>query len=331
MHPYAPMRESVGQSASSATTAGSTASSGPARGLPNFVIAGVNKAGTTSLFTYMAAHPCVCASSIKETGFFLPMRYSEQMGDLDAYRALFAHAADRPVRMEATPGYFYGGAPLAERMKRDLGLVRVLIVLRDPTDRLISFFEFMKSRLLLPQDMTLRAYVDACARLDEAALRQRANNPFFGLEGGHYSRYLPCWQLVFGDNLRVCFFDELRSDPKGLLRRLCTWNALDPAFVEQLPLDVENKTVGFQNRSLHRLALGANASFESLFRRHPQAKRLLRGLYYRLNGRRQKPPIDPQVVAELRSHYAPWNTELGAQLGGATAGSLPAWLAGDMA
>ena len=43
--------------------------------LPNLVIAGVPKAGTTSLFNYLAQHPDICPSDVKETRYFEPLRY----------------------------------------------------------------------------------------------------------------------------------------------------------------------------------------------------------------------------------------------------------------
>ena len=46
-----------------------------ARGRTDAIIAGVNKAGTTSLFVSLSTHPDVAPSSIKETRFFLPARY----------------------------------------------------------------------------------------------------------------------------------------------------------------------------------------------------------------------------------------------------------------
>ena len=73
------------------------------------IIAGVNKAGTTSLFVSLSTHPDVAPSSIKETGYFLPARYGRPLEPSSVWDGYFADAGDRPVHLEATPSYFYGG------------------------------------------------------------------------------------------------------------------------------------------------------------------------------------------------------------------------------
>ena len=173
--------------------------------LPNLVIAGVNKAGTTSLFDYLASHPEICASAIKETGFFLPCRYSnEKLAPLNEYKSLFRCQGERII-MEATPGYFYGGTGLASKIYTTLPGVRIVIILREPLSRLISFFHFMKNMLLVDKDMSLNEYILRCTKLSEAELKERNKNKFFGVEGGCYSKYLPDWQKQFGANLKIFF------------------------------------------------------------------------------------------------------------------------------
>src|ERR1700733_3338023 len=84
------------------------------------VIAGVNKAGTTSLFVSLSTHADVAPSSIKETRYFLPARYGEPLPPAAEWDPYFAEAGDRPVHLEATPSYFYGGAAVAEAMRAQL-------------------------------------------------------------------------------------------------------------------------------------------------------------------------------------------------------------------
>ena len=78
------------------------------------VIAGVNKAGTTSLFVSLAEHPDVAPSAIKETRYFLPARYGDPLPPRQQWEQYFT--SDAPVRLEATPSYFYGGAAVATAM-----------------------------------------------------------------------------------------------------------------------------------------------------------------------------------------------------------------------
>lgn len=137
--------------------------------LPNAVIAGVNKAGTTSLFHTLAQQDGVCPSRVKETHFFDPLKYGEQLPPLEQYAELFPAAPDGATVLEATPGYFYGGATLATAMAAGLPSVRVAVVLREPGERAFSWWRFGRSRLLVDPDQSFAAYLRRCAELGRSA------------------------------------------------------------------------------------------------------------------------------------------------------------------
>src|SRR5665809_53913 len=124
--------------------------------LPNLLIAGVSRAGTTSLFRYLGQHPDVCASDVKELRYFTPLRYGDPPGPVETYAAHFGGCADTRYRLEATPGYFYGGRALARGIHEVCPAdSRVVVSLRSPADRCWSWFSFVKSRLRIPQGMSL--------------------------------------------------------------------------------------------------------------------------------------------------------------------------------
>ncbi len=68
----------------------------------------------------------------RRRGFFLPARYGEPLPPAAEWDAYFAEAGDRPVRLEATPSYFYGGSAVAEAMRDRLVDPHALVVLREP-------------------------------------------------------------------------------------------------------------------------------------------------------------------------------------------------------
>jgi hypothetical protein len=91
--------------------------------LPDFLIAGAPKAGTTALHTALAAHPGLFMSAVKEQKFFLtdgppPRRggpgdaqtYREHVWRRADYEALFATAPAGTLRGESTPFYLYDAA-----------------------------------------------------------------------------------------------------------------------------------------------------------------------------------------------------------------------------
>ena len=106
---------------------------------PDAIVVGATKAGTTSLFHYLSDHPQVFMDPQKELRFFSdPARYA--LGP-DWYRARFAAAGDR-VAMESSNSYtrdpVYPG--VAERMAAVCPDARLVYLVRDPIDRLVSHY-----------------------------------------------------------------------------------------------------------------------------------------------------------------------------------------------
>ena len=74
------------------------------------IIAGVNKAGTSSLFVSLSQHPSIAPSAIKETRYFLPAALRPSRSSRRRCGSeYFAGAPSDAVRLEATPSYVYGG------------------------------------------------------------------------------------------------------------------------------------------------------------------------------------------------------------------------------
>src|ERR1700743_130181 len=102
---------------------------------PNLIIAGVHKAATTSLFTYLSYHHQVFCPDKKELHYFTPIRYGKPLTDINKYAKYFDKAKDERYLLDASPSYFYGVEPLIGKMKEVLPPHKVVVVLREPTDR----------------------------------------------------------------------------------------------------------------------------------------------------------------------------------------------------
>ena len=293
------------------------------------VIAGVNKAGTTSLFVSLSTHPDVAPSAIKETGYFLPARYGQPLEPFTVYQEYYRDAGDRPVHLEATPSYFYGGRAVAERIEQDLVDPHVILVLREPVARAISFFTYQKIRLRFPSEMPITEYLAQADRLTTADFADPENEKYMAFRGGCYADFLPDWLDVFGTRrLHVGWFEELVADQTPVLASVAEWLGLDPARFPDNALSSENRTTGYKSAQFQRLALAGNDRLERIFRRHPEMKRKIRSLYYRLNGTVTRDQIPPAVRDELAARFREPNTRLARQLEAASI-PLPSWLAAD--
>jgi len=184
--------------------------------LPDFVIIGAQKAGTTWLGARLAEQP----------GLFLPRPFEVHYFDRDEryskgrewYAAHFAAAPEGALIGEKTPDYFWtlrpegrGPADIPERMRDTLPNARLVVVLRDPVKRAISALNhFVRNRWLSP-------FVNPDAVLADAL---DAGHDRYGMIGcGHYlvhlRRFLQCYQR---ERIHIIFFeDDLIKAPQTTL------------------------------------------------------------------------------------------------------------------
>lgn len=281
----------------------------------HLIIAGVAKAGTTSLFTYLSQHPQICPSDVKETRYFDPLRFGEALQPIEAYTAHFRHCQDESYTLEGTPSYFYGGRAVAVAISRARPDTRVLLSLRSPADRCWSYFRFEKSRARVPVDMDFDAYLDHCEELHRTgADGLRENRAYMGLIGGCYANWMGEWSHEFAEHLKVVYFDDVSSDASGTVKELCRWLDVDDAVVDRFDLAVENKTVQVRSGLAHEVALTVNRRAERHFRRHAVLKRRLRSLYYLVNREPVDLTLSTAAAGRMTKFYEPYDAMLAVQL-----------------
>jgi hypothetical protein len=253
--------------------------------LPNGIIAGVNKAGTTAVFHALAQQKNVAVSNVKETHFFNPLEFGEPLPELSEYAAYFAPLPGVEAVVEGTPSYFYGGEALAEGINAAIPDVRIVVILREPGARAYSLWRFSRSRLRIDQDLSFRDYLEKCVELGDRPQKERGLTGWRALSGGLYSEYLPAWQKIFGSRLLIAFYDDIRSDFEGSMRRICAHFGVERVADAQ-PSKEHNVTTDVRCVALQKLALQVNNAAEELWRRAPRLKAGLRDAYYRLNARK---------------------------------------------
>ncbi len=294
-------------------------------GFPNLIIAGVHKAGTTSLFVYLSRHPEICASQVKETGFFMPLRDGKPLPPLEDYQSYFRHCRNERYVMEASPSYLYGKEAIALALQQVCGRPKVLMILREPVDRLQSFYHHIVSKSMLKAPGEIQAFVRKS--LDQLA--REGEHDYFsrGVREGCYADFLPPWFEQFGDDLRIVFFDDLQKNPGDLMHSLWDWLGVSPPSEDGGSYSVENKTVYVKNQSMHKLLLKVNHQMEHFWRKHHGLKKSLRRWYYLINARKnENAGISPELAEELHAFYRPYNRKLAILLKEQGYKSLPSWV-----
>lgn len=298
--------------------------------IPNLIIGGVHKAGTTSLHTYLSMHPEVCGSLIKELAFLLPARYNETVPSNDEYASFFKHYHGEKYVLETTPSYLYGGLPLINIIKERLGEeVKIIFILREPTDRFISFYRHCLTKLEIPPDTTLEDFIKMSATINTGIRNSHeTEHNTQGLVEGDYAAFLPLWMEHFKDRILIIFFDELSKDTPGVMKKICKWLNIDFTFYKNEDFSIENRTADYKIAFVHKFALWLNHHTESFWRRHYKLKRFIRGLYYGMNEKKNDLTKigDEASIKKLNNTYREPINKLASILKNFPNINLPYWL-----
>ena len=183
--------------------------------LPDFLVIGAPRAGTTTLARDLARLPGVWLPRKKELGFF-DIRWTE---GLDSYRRDFAAAPDGAVIGEATPTYLSAPGVL-ERIASALPDVRLVTILRDPVERFWSHYWYNRT---------------ARGVEGESPERVLELNPREYLEPGRYAHHLGrVLDLFDREQLHVVLLPDLRRAPEATYRELSGYLGVDGPLPEGL-------------------------------------------------------------------------------------------------
>lgn len=280
--------------------------------LPNLLIAGAPKAGTSSVHGWLADHPDCVGSHEKETYFLSDpgthMHRPNQhvSSGLDGYAALFPPAAAKArIVLESTPGYLYSATALAAVADFPTA-PKVLFILREPSAQIHSLYRYFQNNWdWIPPDMSFDAFLAAC---------RAGSHDFKGnelardcLTNAAYVDHLLPWRDALGaDQVKVMLFDDLARDPAGFLRDLCHWLDLDPAFYDGYGFPRDNETYQPRSRALQSVNIAVRR-----FLPKGAAYQALRQVYRRLNTRAPD-AVDPnaQTLLQLRSSFSDANARL---------------------
>lgn len=205
------------------------------RALPDFLVIGAQRSGTTSLYDLLCTHPAVAPAVMKEIHYFdawydrgpcwyrahFPLRSDLREGDADRLTG------------EATP-YLLFDPRAPGRVTETLGSPALIAILRDPVERAWSHFHHQRRRGNEPLP-TFEAAIDAeGARRDDGEELQgaaRSDRDRSYLARGRYAEQLERWIGAFGrERLLVLFTADLRVDPQGTVRS--AWSHLGVDAVE---------------------------------------------------------------------------------------------------
>jgi hypothetical protein len=209
--------------------------------MPNFLVIGAGKCGTTALHRYLKQHPQIFMSTQKELRFFpfenqkLDFRgpgddkdTATMVTNIEDYRGHFEAGAAYLARGESSPLYLYY-RQTAGRIRHHIPEAKLIAILRHPADRAYSQF-LMKKR----DGLELLSFGDALAA-EEQRIADRWSHHWHYRQRGFYAAQLkPYFQVFRREQLRIYLYEDYVADPVGLIQDIFRFLNVDDTFVPDM-------------------------------------------------------------------------------------------------
>ncbi len=274
--------------------------------LPNFIISGAPKAGTTSLYRYLAEHPGVYMSPVKEPDFF-HLHYDR---GLEWYASLFEGRVSEEAIGEASPDTM-ASIEAMERIHSIVPEMRFIYIVRDPIDRAYSHYLFEVNMGTQSALVKFSEFI----RDEENARRNKV------VDLGMYSKHIEnCMKYFDRGQIFVGLFDDLKSDRKGFLRSVYDFLGLEEYWSDEEGLgNVYNVTYYPRSLAGYRFVrslwdpIKARMSERTLQKIAP-IKDFVHSSFFTAN-RNKRPRINDEDIEYLYDIYRDSNKDLERLLG----------------
>ena len=175
--------------------------------IPDFMVVGTQKAGTTWLFECLNEHPEVFVPDLKEVHYFCPperCRFSRAAKGESWYRDLYADAPSAAARGDMTTDYMYLSGVAKALYRFNPGL-KIIFLLREPVER--AYSQYWMRRRQTPGMQDFRSHL--------------AENPNL-VERGLYFRQIARYLEFFPpEQCRIWIYEEAVANPAAFFADLC--------------------------------------------------------------------------------------------------------------
>lgn len=230
--------------------------------LPDFVIIGAGKSGTTSLNEYLKEHPSIFMATRKEPNFFAfetldPSIYDEEKSieyyynsvlTIDDYYKLFEGAKEEQLLGEVSNTYISHDHSW-ERIKHYVPNAKLIAILRHPAERLYSRYFHLVRENEIPEG----------GEMEEVFNRDSVwwRRPDLVNEGFYYEKLKPFYDNFPKENIKIFLYEEFIGDTDRVLRDTFNFLGIDPEVKVATDI-IYNKSGEVKNKSVDAL-VGQNS------------------------------------------------------------------------
>lgn len=270
------------------------------------VIAGVQKAATTSLKNYIGEHPGVCTHASPEFGYFsidseyqLPLNYVVSKHNIN-------NSPDKKLLIKNVDIIFF--EEHIERVKKHNPEAKIILMLRNPVGRAYSAYWFARRRGWETIETFEEAIKANPARYSE---RLHVSNVSY-LEKGNYAAQINTLYKYFNrKQVLVLLQEDLKTDARTTIKNVFDFCELENSFEPNMSVEY-NVSAKARMQTLARLTVTENPIKSSLKKIIPNT--YLRKLRQTVTALNEKdftpPPINEITRLKLVSHFKPLNEKL---------------------
>lgn len=192
----------------------------------DFIGVGVAKAGTSWIYYCLKEHPQICCSEPKEIDFFNKNLGFHKSGagwnyqkGLEWYQKHFSHCQPGKIKGEFSTRYFFEREAL-ELIKQHFPNIKIIVSLRNPTDRAFSHYLHLKSK---------KEYQNLFNSFEEALQKQAEFK-----EQGLYAKHLQdCFEIFGREKTLVLIYEDIKKDPVRFIQQVFQFLGVDSTFVPE--------------------------------------------------------------------------------------------------
>ncbi|MBL3656654.1 sulfotransferase [Fulvivirga sediminis] len=283
--------------------------------LPDFLIIGAGKCGTTSVDNYLKQHPSIYVTNVKEPNFFgyelikpedfedksKLKHYYDSVTDLKSYQALFSQAKADQLRGETSNTYLYHDrAP--ERIRYYVPNVKMAAIFRQPAERLYSRYLHLARENKLPTKS-----FDGV--LDKNSIWWERNDLM--KEGFYYKNLIRFFDYFPKDQIKTYLFEDLNGNPQQVMQDITHHIGADSSF--EYDFSIQYNKSGFIKNKFYDKMVGHNSVIKNSIRSLMPEKaysKLQNSPWVRKkftdikNKNLARPKLDPELKKRVTEFYA---------------------------
>ena len=220
---------------------------------PDFIIVGASKCATSSLFHYLDCHPQILLPHKKELNYFTPANID--LGQ-EWYYAHFPAIADYPqlITGEASPAYF--NSPCARDQISQLSGVKIIILLRNPVDRVISWY-YHNLKCGREHRQLSEVIATEIIRIEASAPAQIESSLDYIADSIYVNKIRKWLEIIPADKILILQTEALSRQPAKIMEQV--FNFLELPNFEAIEYTQHNR--GYYQLTEHSAAIAAMTEF----------------------------------------------------------------------